>query len=119
MKYSLRSLMIVFTLIAIVLGGRIEYLRRWALYHENQASIFGRAGAGFSFLAETHQVQASAYRQAMWRPWTVIDESPGMQSPTGPLKFARDLAWLTLIAALVVAWWFDRRGIIRRIALLE
>ena len=67
MKYSLRSLMIVITLIAIVLGGRIEYLRRWALYHENQASIFGRAGAGFSFLAETHQMQASTKRSALDR----------------------------------------------------
>jgi len=119
MKYSLRSLMIVVTLVAVVLGGRIEYLRRWALYHENQASIFGRAGAGFTFLAENHDVQARAYRQAIWRPWTVIDESPGMQPPTGPLKFARDLAWLTFVVALMIVWWFDRRRIIRRIESLE
>jgi hypothetical protein len=39
MKYSLRSLMIVVTLICVVLGsvmGRIEYLRQWAVYHERR-----------------------------------------------------------------------------------
>ena len=119
MKYSLRSLMIVVSLICVLLGGRIEYLRRWALYHENQASIFGRAGAGFTFLAENHEVQAGAYRRALWRPWTVIDESPTMQPPTGPIKFIRDLVWLAFVTALVVVWWFDRRRMIRRIESLE
>ena len=36
MKYSLRSLMIVVTLTAVVLGawaGRVDYLRRWSAYH--------------------------------------------------------------------------------------
>jgi hypothetical protein len=38
MKYSLRSLMIVVTLVCVVLGGgRIEYLRRWAVFHEREA----------------------------------------------------------------------------------
>jgi hypothetical protein len=37
MKYSLRSLMIGITLGCIVLAGRIEYLRRWASYHEREA----------------------------------------------------------------------------------
>ena len=37
MKYSLRSLMIVVTLVAVVLGGRIEYLRRWGAFHEREA----------------------------------------------------------------------------------
>jgi hypothetical protein len=37
MKYSLRSLMIVVTLACVVLGGRIEYLRRWAVLHEREA----------------------------------------------------------------------------------
>ncbi len=36
MKYSLGSLMIVVTLVCVVLGavvGRIDYLRRWAVFH--------------------------------------------------------------------------------------
>ena len=37
MKYSLRSLFLVVTLIAVVVGGRIEYLRRMAEYHEKMA----------------------------------------------------------------------------------
>lgn len=120
MKYSLRSLMIVFTLLCVLIGGRIEYLRRWALYHENQASTFRPAAeSGFGFLVQNHDSHAQAYRQAMWRPWTVIDESPGMNPPTGPLKFAHDLAWLTFLAALAVAWWFDRRGLLQRIEALE
>ena len=39
MKYSLRSLMIVVTLVCVVLGavaGRIEYLRRWSAYHSTE-----------------------------------------------------------------------------------
>ena len=33
MKYSLRSLFVAVTLACVVLGGRIEYLRRWAAFH--------------------------------------------------------------------------------------
>ena len=120
MKYSLRSLMIVVTLACAVVGGRIEYLRRWALYHENQASTFRPAAdSGAGFLVQNHDAHALAYRRAMWRPWTVIDESPGMNPPTGPLKFAHDLAWLAFLAVLAVAWWFDRRGLMRRVEALE
>lgn len=39
MKYSLRSLMVVVTLIAVVLGawaGRVDYLRRWSVYHSSE-----------------------------------------------------------------------------------
>jgi len=38
MKYSLRSLMIVVTLACVLLGGRIEYLRRMAAFHERESS---------------------------------------------------------------------------------
>jgi len=31
MKYSLQTLLVVVTLAAVLLGGRIEYLRRWDL----------------------------------------------------------------------------------------
>ena len=36
-RYSLRSLMIVVTLVCVVFGGRIEYLRRMAGFHERKA----------------------------------------------------------------------------------
>ena len=39
MKYSLRSLMIVVTIAAVVLGGwagRVDYLRRWSAYHSSE-----------------------------------------------------------------------------------
>ena len=50
MKYSLRSLMIVVTLVAVLLGGRVEYLRRWAVFHEREAEryaelVFGEQNA--------------------------------------------------------------------------
>lgn len=37
MKYSLQSLMILVTMICVALGawvGRVDYLRRWAVFHE-------------------------------------------------------------------------------------
>jgi hypothetical protein len=38
MKYSLRSLFVIVTLVCVVLGGRIEYLRRMAAFHEKEAN---------------------------------------------------------------------------------
>lgn len=38
MKYSLRSLFIFITLVAIVLGGRSEYQRQTALWHQKEAN---------------------------------------------------------------------------------
>jgi hypothetical protein len=46
MKYSLRSLMIVVTLVAVLLGGRIEYLRRWAVFHEREAERYAELACG-------------------------------------------------------------------------
>jgi len=37
MKYNLRSLMIVVTLVCVVLGSRREYFRRCAAFHEREA----------------------------------------------------------------------------------
>ena len=71
MKYSLRSLMVGITLICVLLGGRIEYLRRMAAYHErellkssDQNEILNHASA------------AAQFRQAVLRPWTIVDDSP-------------------------------------------
>ena len=77
MKNSLRSLMIGVTLFCVVLGGRIEYLRRRAECYERKldddiawhsAKI---EGTDWSFFSE---VQATKYRAAMWRPWTIVEE---------------------------------------------
>ena len=40
MKYSLRSLMIGVTLFCVLLGARIEYLRRHAVFHEKEADRY-------------------------------------------------------------------------------
>jgi hypothetical protein len=49
----------------------------------------------------------------------VIDKPPGKIPPTRPLKFVRDLAWLSFVAAIAVAWWLDRRSLVRRVKSLE
>jgi hypothetical protein len=74
MKYSLRGLMIGVTLICVVLGGlmgRIEYLRRWAAFHDS------RQRNARNLVDEFHHFEmAEQYRDAMHRPWTIVKESP-------------------------------------------
>jgi hypothetical protein len=72
MKYSLRSLIVVVTLVAVLLGGRIEYLRRWAVFHERRAA--DHEGDEITLVHSYHVSRAGAYRIAMWRPWTITDE---------------------------------------------
>ena len=87
MKYSLRSLVIVVTLIAVMLGVRGEYLRRWAAFHESEAvSIHDRVrrlSIEFDFLIwdgedsqmyEYHQRLAKEYRAAVCCPWKLVNE---------------------------------------------
>ena len=96
MKYSLRSLMIGITLVCVLLGGRIEYLRQWAIYHEGEAEIYVSelvakgvtrtqlkivrdrgltpyADKPYSALA-VHWALAREYRAAMHRPWISVNE---------------------------------------------
>jgi hypothetical protein len=108
MKYSLRSLMIVVTLVCVVLGGvagRIEYLRQAAAFHERERNRYFEESLKFSptipeeqrgfvfsiyvklseeeeeessrlfSLARYHHVLFERYKQAVWRPWTIVDES--------------------------------------------
>jgi hypothetical protein len=118
MKYSLRSLMIVVTLLSVLFGGRIEYQRRWALYHEHMASIFKRDG--FNHVHEYHEARALAHRQAMWRPWTVIDESQANLGASSPQTFTiRDGLVATVFVVLSVVWWVDRSRLAGRIRALE
>src|SRR5262245_1772999 len=95
MKYSLRSLMIFVTLICVMLGvwvGRVEYLRRWAVYHDRERDRhfaqwrqeYESLGSGFGSASESrkwgvylhHKALAIEYREAMNRPWTTVDELP-------------------------------------------
>ena len=102
MKYSLRSLMIVVTLVCVVLGllgARIEYLRRRAAFHEREAkryrdeehrkyALYAAAnnrplvsGMAVPALEEAranyyHEEMARAFRQAVYRPWMPIAEPP-------------------------------------------
>jgi hypothetical protein len=89
--------MIVVTLVCVVVGGRIEYLRRWAMFHERQAErlvsekvIEGWSRESLNKALErrddwqlttyqeitTHRQLANEYRTAMHRPWTVAKERP-------------------------------------------
>lgn len=71
MKYSLRSLMIVVTLVCMVLGGRLEYLRRMATYHERELLNSSDQNEVLN-----HASAAAKFRKAVLRPWTIVDDSP-------------------------------------------
>ena len=115
MKYSLRSLFLFVTLVAVVLGGRIEYLRRWAVFHEGETERYARAieleqrlphklldskeyvaigpevvatyqagknGPPISVVVtpdfkqmQEHRRLAPLYRNAVYRPWRMVDET--------------------------------------------
>jgi hypothetical protein len=72
MKYGLRSLMIGVTLFCVLLGGRIEYLRRWAVFHEDRAYEWRLEGN--LFFRVVHQDQAELYRNGMLCPWKIVDD---------------------------------------------
>lgn len=106
MKYSLRSLIIGITLICVLLGGRIEYLRRQADYHRREETIQTsklreasdvvpeRSSAQETHWAPKedryedairlldcvfyHQEMQRRYEKAVLRPWTIVEERPGL-----------------------------------------
>jgi hypothetical protein len=102
MKYSLRSLMIVVTLVCVALGvwaGRVEYLRRMATFHDQEArrcamqikeeTGWNPLALGFTPLRirnglplcqlNAHQDLAIEYRNAVSHPWLTI------KSPSVPM----------------------------------
>ena len=86
-QFTLRGLLLAVTLLAVGLGGRIEYLRRMAMYHEREAERYHNMD--FSLESLQHEVShmeiAREFRAAMTRPWTTVDESlrplPNMPTP--------------------------------------
>jgi len=81
-QFMLQGLLIVVTLTAAVLGGRIEYLRRRALVHEREGARFhelwSEPSSNLDNLRQylSHRDIAYEFRAAMNRPWTTVDESP-------------------------------------------
>ena len=96
MKYSLRSLMIVVTLACVLIGGRIEYLRRMARFHARDADACDLARERLRHLTlregfmprillgaqkAAHKKLADEYSAAVSRPWRLI------RSPQPPANF--------------------------------
>ena len=107
MKYSLRSLMNVVTLVCVALGGamgRVEYLRQMAAYHGREEQILklraldlsapkpgctvlvAKDGTGMAFdqarsLLDHHQKMRRRYSRAVYRPWTDVNESGDDATP--------------------------------------
>jgi hypothetical protein len=102
MKYSLRSLMISLTLFCVLLGGRIEYLRRWADYHEREARRCAlemekeRESGPFRnnllLIAQwqAHEAFAQDYRFAVLRPWTIVTRPPSPRNDNEIVGGRRD-----------------------------
>lgn len=81
--------MIVVTLICVLLGGvmgRIEYLRRMADFHRRECERYvseinaqmpvGHTDENAAEKMLRHRCLAYRYRQAVYRPWAAVDESP-------------------------------------------
>jgi hypothetical protein len=86
-QFSLRGLFLAITLATVALGGRIEYLRRMAVYHEREAEKYHAMDFDLETLQKelSHHVISQEYRAAITRPWTIVDESlrplPNLPTP--------------------------------------
>ena len=89
--------MIVVTLVAVILGIPVEYLRRWATIHEHEAAVIEgrvrRRSMAFDFLIwdgqdsrmhEYHERVAKEYRAAVCRPWNFVNEKTPAPNPPKP-----------------------------------
>ena len=89
-QFSLRTLLVVMTL-AAVLTGRITWLRRMADFHQTEASRLQKhrdflSSVSFDTPPEEwerldvmegrHAGLASEYQRASWRPWVMVHEPP-------------------------------------------
>ena len=87
-QFSLWVLMLIVTLAAVALGGRIEYLRRMSGYHAQQEElilekmkIFADKGDGMyedyyqlAVSAVHHKEMHKRYSAAIQRPWTLVSQ---------------------------------------------
>ena len=85
MKYSLRSLMIGVTLLCVAsaIAGRSYYHHRMAVFHDNEVMRISAEDRVLvqDFVTSTiasaqHMERRKRYRQAVWRPWTIVDARP-------------------------------------------
>jgi hypothetical protein len=75
MQYRLRTLLIAVTLAGLVVGGRVECLRRQAAFHTNEAFRCAETPGGFG-LYLYHDQFARNYRAAIVRPWSAVVSPP-------------------------------------------
>jgi hypothetical protein len=93
-QFSLKMLLVAVTLLAVPLA-RIAYLHQRAIFHENEArrlwekwgndhpltqttripEIFSYLGSDDLTESAKHSVRAKRYRDAVYRPWKLVDES--------------------------------------------
>ena len=88
--------MIVVTLVCVVLGIRVEYLRERAAFHERETAVIEDRNYQPEFnwvelggqdlrMHEYHEQLAKEYRAAVCRPWNVVKE----QTPVGESTLER------------------------------
>ena len=85
-RFSLRTLLIGVTLFAVLLGLRLEYIRRQMAFNRREAAAAHAAvparehqpiGMGLEDWAKAarHEQVADAYERALLRPWMLVDDT--------------------------------------------
>jgi len=72
-QFSLKAIFVAVTVGCVLFGGRIEWYRRWARFHEEKL-------AAAKYRDDFHESQAALYRKAMWRPWMFVWEPKSPRS---------------------------------------
>ena len=105
-QFSLKALLVVLTLLCVFVGGRIEYLRRWAAFHGREVQILvsrlreltePNPGVGGTRMAKDgtnlddltrlaaelsyHQKMQRRYSAAIYRPWTLVNDNRPQDIP--------------------------------------
>ncbi len=95
-QFSLKMMLVVMTLAGIVLA-RVAYLRQLAAFHEHEAERYAwklesdEVGYNQTMAVQDremlrlHTTLATRFRNAVYRPWTIVDES---LPPKDVLQFA-------------------------------
>src|SRR5262245_40206113 len=98
-RFSLRSLMLVVTLIAIGLwwGQRALYFRRMAEKHQEEVRIYQAvkeahpsASPQCTAIIDYHSGLAKIYRNAVYTPWMIVYEHPYETSVVGEVQVLVD-----------------------------